>query len=165
MRKRKLTHIVTWITFPMIFYLLVWFPFPLPGRENNPRGIGCLKGFIYKSNGRTPLWNAQLLLKNVRSGRIFASNVTDAVGNYELTDIPKGNYKVKILVKNRYYKVKKVDFMIKIFAGKTTNVSFALKKYRKFPLILGLRFCKFFALVAGAVAIGLAFFWSCRACD
>jgi hypothetical protein len=145
----------------MIFYLLVWFPHPLPGSENNPRGTGKCKGFIYKRDGRTPLWGAQILMKNVRSGKIFESNVTDGIGNYKLEDIPEGNYMVKILVKNKNYKVKKVDFLIKIFTGKTTTISFALKKFRKFPLILGLRCCKLFAFVAGAVAIGLAVFWSC----
>ena len=154
MRKRKLIRIVTWITFPMIIYLLVWFPLRLQGSENNPRGTGKCKGFIYKRDGRTPLWGAQILMKNVRSGKIFESNVTDGIGNYKLEDIPEGNYRVKILVKNKDYKVKRVDFMIKIFEGKTTFVSFALKKFRRF-LIFGIPLCKIFAFIAGLATIAV----------
>ena len=61
MRKGKLTQIATWVIFPMMAYLLVWFPLPLPGSEDNPVGKGNLKGFIYKRDGKTPLWGAQVL--------------------------------------------------------------------------------------------------------
>lgn len=155
MRKRKLTLFATWISFPMIIGIMIWFPLSLPGSENNPQGTGNLKGFIYKSDGKTPLWGAQLLLKDMKTGEIFESNVTDAVGDYKFLDIPEGDYTVKIQVKDKNYKVKTVDFMIKIFDGKTTTLSFSLKKYRKYPLILGLRLCHIIAFLAGIATIGV----------
>jgi len=153
-RTRKLTPITAWLTFPMMLCLLVWFPLSLSGSEDNPGGKGNLKGFIYKRDGKTPLWGAQVLLKNVKTGKIFESNVTDAVGDYKFTDIPEGNYKLKILVKDKDYEVKTVDFMVKIFDGKTSTLSFSLKKYRKF-LILGIPPCKIFAFIAGLATIGV----------
>ena len=35
----------------------------------------------------------------MKTGKIFESNVTDGVGDYKFTEIPEGNYKLKILVK------------------------------------------------------------------
>lgn len=154
MKKRKLTGMTTWVIFLVMVCLLVGVPHSLPGSEDNPPGKGNLKGFIYKRDGKTPLWGAQVLLKDVKTGKIFESNVTDAVGDYKFMDIPEGNYKLKILVKDKDYEVKTVDFMVKIFDGKTSTLSFSLKKYRKF-LIFGLPLCKVFAIIAGLATVGV----------
>ena len=153
-RKGKLTQIAAWLTFPLMACFLVWFPLSLPGSQNNSMGKGNLRGFIYKRDGKTPLWGAQVLLKDVKTGKIFESNVTDAVGDYKFTGIPGGNYKIKILVKDKDYEVKTVDFLRKIFDGKTSTISFSLKKYRKF-LILGIPLCKIFAIIAGLATVGV----------
>lgn len=153
-RKGKLTQSAAWVTFSMMACLLVWFSLPLPGSENNTVGKGNLKGFIYKRDGKTPLWGAQVLLKDMKTGKIFESNVTDGVGDYKFMDIPEGNYKIKILVKDKDYEVKTVDFLIKIFDGKTSTISFSLKKHRKF-LILGIPLCRIFAFIAGLATIGV----------
>jgi hypothetical protein len=152
-RKRKFAHTVLWVTLPMIACLLVCFPYYLPGSEDNTVGTGKLKGFIYKANGRTPLWGAQVVLKNVKTGQIFESNVTDSVGDYKLMDIPEGDYQVKIFVKDKSYKVKTVDFLIKILEGKTTSISFSLKKYRKF-LFFWIN-CRIFAFIAAIATVGI----------
>ena len=151
MKKREAEKL---LIFLVMACLLVWFSLSLTGSEDNPAGKGNLKGFIYKRDGKTPLWGAQVLLKNVLTGKIFESNVTDAVGDYKVMDIPEGNYKLKILVKDKDYEVKTVDFMIKIFNGKTSILSFSLKKYRKF-LILGIPPCKIFAIIAGLATLGV----------
>lgn len=91
-------------------------------------GCGHLRGFIYKSDGETPLWGAQVVLQHVETRRIFRGNVTDSTGDYELLNIPAGNYVVLILTRNKVYNVKRVDFLIKIIAGKTSTISFSLKK-------------------------------------
>lgn len=155
-QKRKLTGMAAWIIFPVIACLLVWNPLPLAGGQDNAEGEGTgnLKGFIYKRDGKTPLFGAQVLLKDFKTGQLFESNVTDGVGDYKFTDIPEGNYKVKILVKDKDYEVKTVDFMVKIVEGKTSTISFSLKKHRKF-LILGIPFCKIFAFLAGLATIGV----------
>ncbi len=146
-QERKITPIAVWLTFTLVTCLLVWSPLSLPGSEDNPGGKGNLKGFLYKRDGKTPLWGAQVLLKDMKTGKIFESNVTDAVGDYKLMDLPQGNYKLKILVKDKDYEVKTVDFLVKIFDGKTSNLSFSVKKPRM-CLILGIPFCKIFAIIA-----------------
>jgi hypothetical protein len=152
--KGKITQIAAWMIFPMFVFILVCFPLALPGSQENPQGKGNLKGFIYKRDGKTPLWGAQVLLKDMKTGKVFESNVTDAVGDYKFIDIPEGNYKLKILVKDKDYEVKTADFMVKIFDGKTSVLSFSLKKYRKF-LIFGLPLCRVFAIIAGLATVGV----------
>lgn len=157
MRKRKLTQRITWVILPLAVWFLVGFPLALPGSEDNTPGTGKMKGFIYRADGKKPLWGAQVVLKNMKTGQKFESNVTDSVGDYKLTDIPQGDYQVKIFVKDKNYEVKTVDFLIKIRDGKTTTISFSLKKFRKF-LIFGLPLCRITALIAALATIGVLIF-------
>ena len=156
-QKRKITPIALCLIFSLVTCLLVWSPLSLPGSEDNPGGKGNLRGFIYKRDGKTPLWGAQVLLKDVKTGKIFESNVTDAVGDYKLMNIPEGNYKLKILVKDKDYEVKTVDFLVKIFDGKTSAISFSLKTHHRF-LILGIPPCVIFAIISGLVKVGVLVF-------
>jgi hypothetical protein len=119
--------------------------------EETP-GVGYLKGFIYKKDGKTPLWGAQILLKNVETGQVFESNVTDALGDYEVRDVPEGDYMILILRKDKDYKIKKIDFLIKIHEGKTTHISFALKKHKGFFLFI-IDPCIIWAIIAAAAAV------------
>jgi hypothetical protein len=153
-RKRNITHPVTWVMLPLVACLLIGFPLTLPGSEENAPAAGNLKGFIYKADGKKPLWGAQVVLKNMKTGQKFESNVTDSVGDYKLSDIPEGDYQVKIFVKDKNYEVKTVDFLIKIRDGKTTTISFSLKKFRKF-LIFGIPLCKITAFIAALATIGV----------
>ncbi len=105
------------------FFILVTFALPAAAE-----GTGQLKGFIYKKDGKTPLWGVQVLLKDTTTGAVFESNVTDAIGDYKLGDMPAGLYQALLLVKDRAYQIKKVDFLIRIFEGQTSTISFSLKK-------------------------------------
>jgi len=153
-KKRKLTHTAAWVILPLIICLMVGFTLPLPGSEEDAPGKGNLKGFIYKANGKKPLWGAQVVLKNVKTGQLFESNVTDSVGDYKLMNIPEGDYQVRIFVKDKDYEVKTVDFLVKIRDGKTSAISFSLKKYRKF-LIFGIPLCRITAFIAALATIGM----------
>ena len=141
---------ITAFLLPLFVFTLLWLP--LPGAAG---GIGNLKGFVYKRDGKTPRWGAQVLLKSVTTGKLYESNVTDAIGDYQLTDIPAGDYQVFILVKNKTHKIKKIDFLVKILEGKTTSISFAVKKKRGFFLI-PLKFCEIVSIIAGIIAIVVA---------
>lgn len=154
MRKKivKNTPAITLLTLS----LFILFLFPSPGiaaaeAEETP-GVGFLKGFIYKKDGKTPLWGVQVLLKNVETGQVFESNVTDAIGDYEVRDVPEGDYMVHILRKDKDYKIKKIDFLIKIVEGKTTHISFALKKRKAFFLFI-IDPCIIWAIIAAAAAV------------
>lgn len=151
MRKKilKNTHAITLFTLSLFVLLL----FPSPGiavAEETP-GVGHIKGFIYKKDGKTPLWGVQVLLKNVETGQVFESNVTDTIGDYEVRDVPAGDYMILILRKDKDYKVKKIDFLIKVAEGKTTNISFALKKHKGFFLFI-INPCIIWAIIAAAAA-------------
>ena len=106
--------------------------------EPNAQGtqdVGHITGFIYESDGKTPLRNAQLILEEFvrgkKTGNVFKSNVTDASGEYRLENIPEGHYKGKMMLNNKHYKIKRVDFFFDVIAGETNFVSFALKRRLK----------------------------------
>lgn len=115
--------------------------------------FGQLRGFIYKPDGKTPLWGAQVVLQHVKSRRVFRSNVTDNTGDYQVIDVPAGDYLVLILSQNKSYKVKSVDFLIKIFAGKTTTISFSLNKPLKGLLFFLLRPCCLASVISATLVI------------
>lgn len=94
---------------------------------------GHLKGFIYKSDEKTPFWGAQILLQDVKTKEVFRSNVTDSTGDYRLLNVPAGDYLVFIMARTKMYRLKKVDFLIKIMTKKTTYLSFSLEK----PILAG----------------------------
>jgi hypothetical protein len=123
--------------------------------EMNTQNNGHLRGFIYKSDNKTPLWGAQVVLQGVKTQQVFRSNVTDSTGDYEVLDVPAGNYIVTILAKNKIYKVKSVDFLIKIVEQKTTIISFSLKKSIMGFLFFLLRPCCLATIISGTT-IGLA---------
>jgi hypothetical protein len=119
-------------------------------------GCGHLRGFIYKSDGETPLWGAQVAVQHVETRQVFRSNVTDSTGDYEVHNIPAGNYVVLILTRAKLYNVKQIDFLIKIIAGKTSTISFSLKKSTGGLLFFLLEPCCKAAVVSGtALAIAL----------
>lgn len=128
----KKSFVLPWVVF--LFFIL-----PVAGiadtfantdtnRDEYEPGCGHLRGFIYKPDGETPLFGAQVVLQDTETRRVFRSNVTDSTGDYELLNIPAGNYVVHILSQDKAYKVKTVDFLIKIRERKTTTISFSLKK-------------------------------------
>ncbi len=153
MRKKiiKKTNTITLFTLSLFVLCLMPSPGIAGAGDEETEGVGHLKGFIYKKNGKTPLWGVQVLLKNVETGQVFESNVTDSIGDYEVREVPAGNYMVLLLRKDKDYKIKKVDFLIKIAEGKTTNISFALKKSKMFFLFI-IDPCTPWALIAAAAA-------------
>jgi hypothetical protein len=112
---------------------------------------GHLKGFIYKPNGKTPLWGAQVILQDAKNNLVFRSNVTDSTGDYKMLNIPAGDYRVLIVARARPYKLKTIDFLMKITAKKTSTISFALQKSIK-GLFFLLEPCCLATIVAGTAA-------------
>jgi len=145
----------------VLFTLTMFLFFTLPiasftdTYEPNTKNNGHLRGFIYKSDDKTPLWGAQVVLQGVKNRQVFRSNVTDSTGDYEVLDVPAGDYIVTILAKNKIYKLKTVDFLIKIVEEKTTTISFSLKKSVVGLLFFLLRPCCLATIISGTT-IGLA---------
>lgn len=136
----------------VIILLVFIFTLTLAGEiESYAPNCGHLKGFIYKKDGKTPLWGAQVILQDVKSKLVFRSNVTDSTGDYQLVNIPSGDYMVLIVARAKPYKVKKVDFLIKIVTGKTATISFSLQKSIK-GLFSLLEPCCLATIIAGTAA-------------
>ena len=71
----------------VLFTLTMFLVFMLPTANfantdepntQNTQDTGQLRGFIYKSDDKTPLWGAQVVLQGVKSQQVFRSNVTDS---------------------------------------------------------------------------------------
>jgi hypothetical protein len=129
--------------FLSLWLLFLFFIVPITGFADAPvikntveykPGCGHLRGFIYKPDGETPLWGAQVVL----------------------LDIHAGNYVVIILTRNKVYNIKQVDFLIKIIAGKTSTISFSLKKSLSVLMLFLKKPCCEAAVVSGtALTIAL----------
>ena len=96
---------------------------------------GKLIGFIYKSDKKTPLKKAKVIIENIETTIRYESNETDEKGDYTIMDLPAGEYKVFLEVKDKEYRLKKLDFILKIEENKISNISFALKRSTE-PFIL-----------------------------
>jgi len=134
-----------------IFLLLVLSLSLIGESEEYAPNCGHLKGFVYKPDGETPLWGAQVILQDVKNNIVFRSNVTDSTGDYKMMNIPAGNYRVLIVARAKPYKVKTIDFLMKIIAGKTSTISFSLQKSIK-GLFYLLEPCCLATIVAGTAA-------------
>ena len=134
-----------------LFFLLAAAPALSVGNGAYAPNCGHLQGFIYKPDGKTPLWGAQVILQDVKNNLAFRSNVTDSTGDYKMLNIPAGDYKVLIVAKARPYKVKKIDFLLKIRAEKTSTISFSLQKSLK-GLFFLIEPCCLATIIAGTAA-------------
>jgi hypothetical protein len=148
--------------FLSLLVLFLFFLVPIVGSADTPAikntdeykpGCGHLRGFIYKPDGKTPLWGAQVVLQHVETRQVFRSNVTDSTGDYQVLDIPAGNYLVLILARDKIYNVKNVDFFIKIIAGKTSTISFSLKKSPSGLFLFLLEPCCEAAVISGTALV------------
>lgn len=104
--------------------------------QQEPVKTGHLMGFVYASDAKTPIEDAQVILRLVDDEKIeFKSNITEEKGDYKLVNVPVGTYKVFIKLKNRPYKIRRIDFLIIIPEDQSSFVSFVLKK-EKVPLAI-----------------------------
>jgi hypothetical protein len=118
----------------LLFLLLFWLgPAHAFPPEETP--TGNLEGFIYSKDGETPLKDARVILEEIikgkKTGKTFESNITDETGEYKLQNVPVGFYKGKIMVRNKRYRIKRLDFFIHVFAGETNHLSFSLKRIKR----------------------------------
>lgn len=119
----------------------LWIFLPLSAQTGTQ---GHIMGFIYDSDGKTPVPNARVILKDMENDNEFPSNVTNEFGDYHIKDVPTGNYKVIIEVNNKVFRIKRADFLVRIDPDKTNYISFSLKKDR-LPLAI---------IIPGAIVAG-----------
>ncbi len=85
---------------------------------------GNLVGFVYDKDGKTPLKNAVVLLKNLKTNEVYRSQPTGEAGEFRLTGLPDGFYVVGIEVDTNKYNA---TGAVRIVAGKTATLSFSLR--------------------------------------
>jgi 5-hydroxyisourate hydrolase-like protein (transthyretin family) len=118
---------------------LSMFSSTLHAEEKTEPPKGHLEGFVYDKDGETPVKGVQVKLEQIekgkKTGKTFESNITDETGEYKLENIPVGFYKGKIFIKEKRYRIKRLDFFIHVIANETNFLSFSLKriKGRKLP--------------------------------
>lgn len=95
---------------------------------------GELIGFIYKSDKKTPMKDAKIVLISTEDNTRYESNVTDDKGDYKIEGLPEGSYNVYLEINDRELKVQKMDFVVQIKEGKTSFLSFSINK--RFPFII-----------------------------
>ena len=133
-----------------IYSLIFIFVLPLMSQVDESK-LGTMAGFIYGRDLTTPVKDVQVVLTEVKikentdSPKVYQSEVTDKKGDYKIEGIQPGNYKVTLKLRNNLYKVKKIDFLVTIMEGKTSFISFSLRKKSIPPLvwvISGTALCK-----------------------
>jgi hypothetical protein len=95
---------------------------------------GKLIGFIYKSDKKTPMKDAKVILVNTEDATRYESNVTDDTGDYTIEGLPVGTYHVYLEINDKEFKIQKLDFLVRIEEGKTSYMSFSINK--RFPFIV-----------------------------
>jgi hypothetical protein len=109
---------------------------PVSAQDNSKNGH--IRGFIFKSDDQSPYSGAIVLLTNIKTEMVFQSNETDSRGDYQIKDIPAGEYQGTILIKDQRYKIENMNFTIRIFPEEIMVMSFSLKKSKTpFLYILG----------------------------
>jgi len=74
--------------------LLLITPFPelALAKTAAPEASGSLVGFVYAEDSKTPVANAVVKIRDLRTAREYASLPTDADGMYKITGITEGRY-------------------------------------------------------------------------
>jgi hypothetical protein len=84
---------------------------------------GHIEGFIYASDGTTPMEGAVLKLRNLQSGEEYASGPSDTLGRVSLNDLEPGLYLAGISTEEGDFNF---DHMVGIREGVTGKLSFSL---------------------------------------
>jgi len=142
---KKIKILVVFVTLLFVVYAPNVFP------QVDESKLGTIAGFVYGSDLKSPVKDAQIVLTEVKlekdgnSPRTYQSVVTDKKGDYKIDKVIPGNYKVTIRLRNSLYKIKKIDFLVTIMEGKTSYISFSLRRKSIPPLawiVTGTAICK-----------------------
>jgi len=136
----------------LIAFAITALPLALPAQENQSK----LFGFVYGDDGKKPLNDAVVLIRETTTERTYKSELTKKNGAYKMEKLLPGTYAVGIQYKGKDYNV---DVLIQIKLKKQM-ACFTLPKVEEKPgYLVRCRAPKCFfitpcgwALVAGATA-------------
>jgi hypothetical protein len=91
----------------LFFFLVTSIPLAIPAEDN----LGILRGFVYSNDGKKPLTDAVVLIRETVSQRVYKSEMSKKSGAYKIEKILSGTYAVGIQYKGQDYNV---DALLKI---------------------------------------------------
>jgi hypothetical protein len=106
-------------------FLIASLPLVIPAEDN----LGKLNGFVYGDDGKKPLNEAVVLLRETTSQKVYKSEKTKKNGAYKIPDILPGTYTVGIQYKSKDYNV---DVLLQI-KPKKQLACFTLPKAEEKP--------------------------------
>ena len=106
-------------------FLISTSPLIISAEEN----VGKLHGFVYGDDGKKPLTEAVVLLRETVSQRVFKSEKTQKNGAYKIEQVLPGTYAVGIQVNGKDFNV---DALLKI-EPKKQMACFTLPKVEENP--------------------------------
>lgn len=89
-------------------FMITLFPIVIPAQEAK---VGKLHGFVYSDDGKKPLPNAVVLIRETTTERTYQSEKSDKKGTYKIENIIPGTYAIGIQHDGKDYNV---DVLIKI---------------------------------------------------
>jgi hypothetical protein len=136
----------------IISFIITILPLAVPAQDN----LGTLRGFVYNDDGKKPLSDAVVLIRETTTEKTYKSEMTKKNGAYKIEKLLPGTYSVGIQYKGKDFNV---DALVKILPKKQM-ACFTLPKAEEKPgYIVRCKSIKCFfllpvgwALVAGATA-------------
>jgi hypothetical protein len=91
-----------YVSLAVIFFLFMTIlPLAIPAQEN----LGKLNGFVYSDDGKKPLNEAMVLIRETVTQRVYQSEKTKKNGAYKIEQLLPGTYAVGIQYKGKEYNV------------------------------------------------------------
>ena len=113
--------------------------------QTTEQATGTVVGFLYETDGKTPVKDGILKFKNVFTNQEFLSQPTDDKGAYKIEALPIGQYTAIATVDKKEYKFEYV--IIVVSPNEEAKVNFMLFKRRG---------CLWLALVGSGAAVTTA---------
>ena len=105
------------------------FSVPLLSQAENT-AKGNIIGFVYDQNGTTPFEGAVVKVKNISTGNVYESSVSDTNGVFRITGIETGIYLCGVQALQGDFNSEEY-FGVKLSDGETAKLSIALTPYEQ----------------------------------
>jgi hypothetical protein len=109
----------------IVSFIIAMLPLAIPAQDN----LGILRGFVYSDDGKKPLVDAVVLLRETTTEKIYKSELTKKNGVYKIEKLLPGTYAVGIQYKGKDYNV---DVLLQI-KPKKQLACFTLPKVEEKP--------------------------------
>ena len=100
----------------------------IPARGSAASGQGKVVGNIFAADGTTPLEGAVVKVKNVSTGTVYESRLTDSHGFFSISKMGKGVYAIGVSTPNGDFEC---ESMVGIEPNKTSRISVSIAPYEE----------------------------------